>query len=307
MTEQRKRRLQRLLSEQPDATLAELGARMDRPFRTSTIRFVAAATGLAVYKKTLFAARTKPARRAEKRARWHEPLAAEPVSKLVFVDESGAPTQMTRGRGPGARRTTTGAHVPLGDYQTSTLISGIRLSGPCAPWLFQGPLNGEMFLAWITQGLAPTLQQGDVVHSGQPGQRTKSAESARPSKAVGARLLYLPPYSPDFNPIRTDVEQNQANPAQPCSPYGKRLAPGQQSRLPSHFHHRLPRLLFSAPIRYMIYGIALSPLDLAIAPNGNIVVSSGRPFGAVDAVDERSGIRYDGWPPRPSFLSQWEG
>ena len=137
---------------------------------------------------------------AEKRARWHEHLAAEPVSKLVFVDESGAHTQMTRWRGRALGGQRLVAHVPLGHYQTSTLIAGIRLSGPCAPWLFQGPLNGEMFLAWITQGLAPTLQQGDVVILDNLA--THKIRGVREAiEAVGARLLYLPPYSPDFNPI----------------------------------------------------------------------------------------------------------
>ena len=65
------------------------------------------------------------------------------------------------GPGPGGRRLV--AHIPHGRYQTSTLISGIRLEGPCAPWLFEGPMNGEMFLAWVEQGLAPTLRAGDLV------------------------------------------------------------------------------------------------------------------------------------------------
>jgi len=66
-----------------------------------------------------------------------------------------------RGRALGGERLR--AHIPHGHYQTSTLISGIRLQGPCAPWLFEGPMNGEMFLAWVRQGLAPALRPGDVV------------------------------------------------------------------------------------------------------------------------------------------------
>ena len=96
---------------------------------------------------------------AEKRARWHEQLAVQPAMRLVFVDESGANTKMTRlrGRTLGGQRLL--ARIPQGHYQTSTLISGMRLNGPCAPWLFEGPMNGEMFLAWVAQGLAPTLQK----------------------------------------------------------------------------------------------------------------------------------------------------
>jgi len=127
-------------------------------------------------------------------------LAVEPATRLVFVDESGANTKMTRlrGRALGGRRLV--ARIPHGHYQTSTLISGIRLNGPCASWLFDGPMNGEMFLAWVTQGLAPTLQKGDLVILDNLATH-KIRGIVEAIEAVGARLLYLPPYSPDFNPI----------------------------------------------------------------------------------------------------------
>src|SRR3970282_1173552 len=104
-------------------------------------------------KKTLAAAERDRPDVAERRARWHEQLAAQPVAALVFVDESGANTKMTRlrGRALGGQRLL--ARLPHGHYQTSTLISGLRLEGPCAPWLFGGPMHGEMFLAWTRQGL----------------------------------------------------------------------------------------------------------------------------------------------------------
>jgi len=137
---------------------------------------------------------------AERRAHWHEQLAAEPVAALVFVDESGANTKMTRlrGRALGGERLL--ARIPHGHYQTSTLIAGLRLEGPCAPWLFGGPMNGEMFVAWVRQGLALTLRPGDVVILDNLS--THKIQGVREAiEAVGARLLYLPPYSPDFNPI----------------------------------------------------------------------------------------------------------
>jgi transposase len=137
---------------------------------------------------------------AEKRAHWHEHLAVEPATRLVFVDESGANTKMTRerGRALGGRRLL--AHTPQGHYQTSTLISGLRLQGPCAPWLFEGPMNGEMFLAWVRQGLVPTLQTGDLVIMDNLATH-KIAGIREAIEAAGAHLLYLPAYSPDFNPI----------------------------------------------------------------------------------------------------------
>jgi transposase len=137
---------------------------------------------------------------AEKRARWHEQLADEPGAGLVFVDESGASTKMTRlrGRAPAGQRVV--GRVPHGHYQTTTLISGIRLKGPCAPWLFEGAMDGEMFLAWVMAGLVPTLQPGDVVIMDNLATH-KVQGVAEAITAAGARLLYLPPYSPDFNPI----------------------------------------------------------------------------------------------------------
>ena len=137
---------------------------------------------------------------AARRVHWHEQLAVERVAALVFVDESGANTKMTRlrGRALGGKRLL--ARVPHGHYQTTTLISGLRLEGHCAPWLFGGPMNGEMFLAWVRQGLAPTLRAGDVVILDNLS--THKIRGVREAiEAVGARLLYLPPYSPDFNPI----------------------------------------------------------------------------------------------------------
>jgi len=199
LTEERKQRLRELLCAQPDATLAELGARMDRSFRTSTIDLWLRRLGWK-YKKTLTAAERDRPDVAARRACWHEQLAAEPVATLVFVDESGANTKMTRlrGRALGGQRLL--ARIPHGHYQTSTLISGLHLGGPCAPWLFGGPMNGEMFLAWVRQGLAPTLGPGDVVILDNLA--THKIRGVRDAlEAVGARLLYLPPYSPDFNPI----------------------------------------------------------------------------------------------------------
>jgi transposase len=128
-------------------------------------------------------------------------LAAEPAACLVFVDESGANTQMTRLRGRALGGQRLRARIPHGRYQTSTRISGIRLDGPCAPWLFEGPMDGEMFLAWVRQGLAPALRPGEVVILDNLA--THKIRGVREAlEAVGARLLYLPPYSPDFNPIQ---------------------------------------------------------------------------------------------------------
>jgi transposase len=137
---------------------------------------------------------------AEQRAHWHERLATEPTGRLVFVDESGANTQMARlaGRSPVGERFLT--HVPFGHYETSTLIAAVRLDGARAPWVFTGAMDGEMFLAWIRQGLVPTLQPEDLVIMDNLATH-KVAGVREAIESAGARLCYLPPYSPDFNPI----------------------------------------------------------------------------------------------------------
>jgi transposase len=127
----------------------------------------------------------------------------------VFVDESGASTQMTRryGRSPVGQRLV--CAVPQGHYQTTTLIAAVRLQGPQAPWLFDGPLDGELFLAWVKQGLVPALQREDVVILDNLSTH-KVAGVEEAIAAAGARLEYLPPYSPDFNPIENLWSQVKA-------------------------------------------------------------------------------------------------
>jgi len=158
------------------------------------------ANWVGLIKKTLFATEQNRADVAKQRAEWHQQLAKEPATALVFIDESGATTKMSRlrARSPQGQRVV--GRVPHGHYQTTTLVAGIGLRGACAPWLFEGAMDGEMFLAWIIQGLAPALQKGDVVI--MDNLATHKVQGVREAiEAVGARLLYLPPYSPDYNPI----------------------------------------------------------------------------------------------------------
>jgi transposase len=122
------------------------------------------------------------------------------AARLVFVDESGANTQMTRrhGRSPVGQRLV--CPVPQGHYQTTTLVAAVRLKGPQAPWLFDGPMDGEVFLAWVKPGLGPGLQREDVVILDNLATH-KVAGVRAAIEATGARLEYLPPYSPDLTPI----------------------------------------------------------------------------------------------------------
>jgi len=118
----------------------------------------------------------------------------------VFLDESGTSTQMTRryGRSPIGQRLVW--PVPQGHYQTTTMIAAGRLQGPQAPWMFDGAMAGELFLAWVKQGLVPVLQRDDVVSLDNLSTH-KVAGVQEAIEGAGARLEYLLPYSPDFNPI----------------------------------------------------------------------------------------------------------
>ena len=137
---------------------------------------------------------------AEQRAQWHGQLSAVPGTRLLFVDESGANTKMARRGGRTAIGQRLVCHIPFGRYETQTLIAAVRLDGVRAPWVFSGAMNGEMFLAWVRQGLVPTLQPEDwVIMDNLATHKVVGVREA--IEAVGAHLLYLPPYSPDFNPI----------------------------------------------------------------------------------------------------------
>lgn len=107
---------------------------------------------------------------------------------------------MTRryGRSPVGQRLV--CSIPQGHYQTTTMIAAVRLRGAQAPYLFDGAMDGETFLAWVKEGLAPVLERGDIVVLDNLSTH-KVAGVAEALAAVGARLEYLPPYSPDFNPI----------------------------------------------------------------------------------------------------------
>jgi transposase len=92
------------------------------------------------------------------------------------------------------------AKVPHGHWQTMTFLAGLRHNRIDAPCVFDGPINGQSFLAWIQQSLVPTLARGDIVVMDNLGSHKSSAVRAA-IRAVGAKLFFLKPYSPDFNPI----------------------------------------------------------------------------------------------------------
>jgi transposase len=134
------------------------------------------------------------------RRAWSEAAPGWEVEKLVFVDETGASTNMTRryGRAPKGRRCI--ASAPLGHWETTTFVAALRHHRLTAPMLTDGPMDGEVFLAYVRHFLCPTLRPGDVaVLDNLSSHKVDGVREA--IAAVGASLRYLPPYSPDLNPI----------------------------------------------------------------------------------------------------------
>lgn len=121
-------------------------------------------------------------------------------SKLVFLDETGASTKMARLRGRSPKGERCRASVPHGHWKTTTLVAGLRLGGITAPGVIDGAMDGELFTLYAEHFLAPTLRAGDIVIlDNLPAHKVTGARVA--IEAAGATLLFLPPYSPDFNPI----------------------------------------------------------------------------------------------------------
>lgn len=135
-----------------------------------------------------------------KRKRWVEEIAQIDTRRLVFLDESGINIDMTRryGRSKGKQRVVDS--TPLNTPKTTTLLSSIRLDGSTVRTAFQGALNKERFLEYLRDVLAPRLQKGDIVVMDNLGSH-KVTGVAELIRSAGAKLRYLPPYSPDFNPI----------------------------------------------------------------------------------------------------------
>jgi transposase len=134
------------------------------------------------------------------RKAWIEAQPEMDVEKLVFIDETWASTSMTRryGRSPRGQRCVGSA--PHGHWKTTTFVGALRHHQLTAPMVADGPMDGEMFLAWVSLFLCPTLHPGDIVILDNLSSH-KVAGVRQAIAAAGATLLYLPPYSPDLNPI----------------------------------------------------------------------------------------------------------
>lgn len=151
-------------------------------------------------KKSLRAAeQDRPDVKAQREA-WRQKAAGLDVRRLVFLDESGAKTNMTRlyARSFDGERVVDA--TPHGHWCTTTMLSAMRLDGSTAPMVIEGPTDAEVFEAYVGQVLLQSLRPGDIVVMDNLAPHKKPGVIAA-IQAAGAEVWFLPPYSPDFNPI----------------------------------------------------------------------------------------------------------
>lgn len=166
-------------------------------FRLSRVRCVPCNGPL---KKVLHAAEQDRPDVQARRAQWQAEMIGLDVQRLVFIDETWAKTNLTRLRGRSLRGQRLVAKVPHGHWKTTTFVAALRHDRLTAPTVIDGAMDGPMFLAYVQQQLAPTLQPGDIVVMDNLSAH-KVAGVQQAIERVGARVAYLPPYSPDLNPI----------------------------------------------------------------------------------------------------------
>ena len=137
---------------------------------------------------------------SRRRTQWRSHQGRIDPARLVFIDETWAKTNMTRTHGWAPRGERLVAKIPHGHWNTTTFLAALRHDRIDAPCLFDGPINGELFLAYVEQVLLPTLKSGDIVILDNLGSH-KGKAIRQVIRAVGAKLIFLPKYSPDLNPI----------------------------------------------------------------------------------------------------------
>jgi transposase len=151
-------------------------------------------------KKSLYAVEQDRPDVARRRARWKRHQGRLDPRRLVFIDETWAKTNMTRTRGWAPRGERLIAKAPFGKWRTLTFLAALRHDRIDAPVLFDGPINGIKFRSYVEEALVPTLKPGDIVIIDNLGSHKGRAIRSAIRKA-GAHIFFLPPYSPDLNPI----------------------------------------------------------------------------------------------------------
>ena len=173
---------------------------------------------------------------ARRRAWWKRHQLKIDPARLVFIDETWAKTNMTRTHGWWRRGSPLRAQVPHGHWRTMTFLAALRHDRIAAPCVIDGPINGESFRAYVEQVLVPTLQPGDIVVMDNLGSH-KGIAIRRAIRAVDARLVFLPPYSPDLNPIEQVFAKLKSCSARPRSARSKAFG-GASAVCSSTSHHK---------------------------------------------------------------------
>jgi transposase len=169
--------------------------------RSATMRSGTSCCGKASRsKKSLRASEQDRPDVARRRAQWKRYQDRLDPRRLVFIDETWAKTNMTRSHGRCPRGQRLIADAPQGRWHTLTFLAALRADRIDAPCVIDGPINGQSFLAYVEQVLVPTLSSGDIVIIDNLGSH-KGKAVRRAIRAAGAKLFFLPPYSPDLNPI----------------------------------------------------------------------------------------------------------
>ena len=222
-----------LVDEVSDITLDEMRARLlaERGLSAGAgtlCRFFQQRT--ITFKKSAHAAEQDRTDVRAAREAWFEGQPDLDPEHLVFIDETAASTKMARLRGRAPRGERLRAGIPHGHWKTTTFVGGLRLSGMGAPMVLDGPMTGAWFRAYAEQVLAPTLRPGNVVIlDNLPAHKGPAVRRA--VEARGASLVFLPPYSPDFNPAELVEGRERLRQAQGAA---------SQSR-PAHHHRPVAR------------------------------------------------------------------
>ena len=137
---------------------------------------------------------------ARRRAQWTKYQDRIEPERLVFIDETWTKTNMAPLRGWAPRGKRFIAKVPHGRWKTTTFLAALRLDRIDAPWLLEGPIDGESFRTYVARVLVPTLRQSDIVIMDNLGSH-KGKVVRELIRSTGAKLFFLPKYSPDLNPI----------------------------------------------------------------------------------------------------------
>src|SRR5271165_809344 len=197
-------RLRGWVPSQPDTTLIELQQKLEKAQRLHVslgrLWQVLRQMGSAAKKKSLHASERDTEANQRRRQSFQETIARIAPERLIFLDESGVTTQMTRGyaRAYGGQRVAEA--TPQGHWKILTILSALSLRGLLATMTIEEPTDGDIFLAYVEQVLCPVLRPGDVVIMDNLSAHKVAGVRER-IQAAGAEWLYLPPYSPDLNPI----------------------------------------------------------------------------------------------------------